>query len=482
MLFNSLTFILLHALTLGAFWLTKNQQIRIALLLLTSVIFYGWLYWPALILLGIVILMNYGFSLWIDQTKSKKVLSLAIVSNLGNLAYFKYSNYLLERLQAGLDSLGMEVDVPEPGYWLPLGISFYSFQVIGYLIDVYRGEIRAEKSLLNFAVFKCFYAQLIAGPIVRAKELMPQLLERRTFNSSQFQKGFFLFISGLFIKICVADILAQYVDFSFNNPDQIETLKAWLSIYGFAFQILSDFWGYSTVAVGIGLMYGIKLPNNFNFPYIAKSCQDFWRRWHITLSHWFRDYLYIPLGGNKRGRMYLNLIITMSIAGIWHGAGINFLIWGFGHGIWLAIERYFGWQKMKGNSKVVGLLRQLLVFHLVCALWVFFRAETFEQASAFFSRMFIGPYDFNAPNFEILIVTIVLFLFFNGKLGRLFEGEAFNELSLRKQVTISSIIILLTIAYADAQLDFIYFVFLIEIKKEVFQTSPIVSVFRRTTP
>ena len=460
MLFNSLTFLLLHAVSLLLFWNISSQRVRLVLLLFSSFVFYGWFYWPGLLLLVGLIGVNYFLSWAINKYRLKWIFIVGICLNLLNLVWFKYAGFLFEIIESLFVFFNFEVVIPKPNYWLPLGISFYTFQFLGYFIDLYLGKVIHEKSILTFAVFKCYYAQLIAGPIVRANELLPQLNTKTSFDLKRFQKGFFLLIGGLFVKICVADILSQFVQFGFENAATMEFLKAWLALYGFAFQILSDFWGYSTMAVGIGLMYGINLPNNFNFPYMATSFQDFWRRWHITLSEWFRDYLYIPLGGSRgRNGVYFNLIITMTIAGIWHGAGWNFLFWGLGHGILLAIERRWNLHKIGGEQKWIKMIRQLIVFHSVCLLWVFFRAASFDEAVSFFNSLLLPPYNFSASHMELLIITISLFLIFNRKLGRLFEGDNFTNLSLRKQLGITLTLFLFIIAYADATLDFIYFVF-----------------------
>ena len=460
MLFNSLTFLLLHAVSLLLFWNISSQRVRLVLLLFSSFVFYGWFYWPGLLLLVGLIGANYFLSWAINKYRLKWIFIVGICLNLLNLVWFKYAGFLFEIIESLFVFFNFEVVIPKPNYWLPLGISFYTFQFLGYFIDLYLGKVIHEKSILTFAVFKCYYAQLIAGPIVRANELLPQLNTKTSFDLKRFQKGFFLLIGGLFVKICVADILSQFVQFGFENAATMEFLKAWLALYGFAFQILSDFWGYSTMAVGIGLMYGINLPNNFNFPYMATSFQDFWRRWHITLSEWFRDYLYIPLGGSRgRNGIYFNLIITMTIAGIWHGAGWNFLFWGLGHGILLAIERRWNLHKIGGEQKWIKMIRQLIVFHSVCLLWVFFRAASFDEAVSFFNSLLLPPYNFSASHMELLIITILLFLIFNRKLGRLFEGDNFTNLSLRKQLGITLTLFLFIIAYADATLDFIYFVF-----------------------
>jgi alginate O-acetyltransferase complex protein AlgI len=486
MLFNSLTFLLLHAAVVLLYWLSPWQRVRLVLLLCASVIFYGWLYWPGLILLGTSILINFGFSRLIARRREIKVLAGAIVANLAVLAWFKYSVFfltslqrfftwlglgvhvptpdlwsiLLDLAQAGLAFAGLPAQIPHAPYWLPLGISFYTFQVMGYLVDVYRGEVEVEKSFLRFSVFKCFYAQLIAGPIVRGREMLPQLRVKAAFKAELFQKGFFLLLAGLCIKICVADLLAQFVVYAFDHTASIGTLRAWLSLWAFSFQILSDFWGYSTIAIGLGLMLGITLPVNFRDPYGAFSLQDFWRRWHITLSQWFRDYLYIPLGGNvSTKRMYLNLLLTMTIAGIWHGAGWAFLIWGFGHGLWLALERRFNRHRVAEPGRAMRFLRAFAVFQGVSLLWVFFRAKDLDHALAYLGKLLLPPWSLNAPHVESLLVILLIFGLFSRRLGKLFEGDAFTSLPLAKQAGLSILLILLIFAYADSRLDFIYFVF-----------------------
>src|SRR5712691_4546444 len=217
------------------------------------------------------------------------MLALAIAPNLLTLGWFKYAGFISEIVGA-----------PRPSIFLPLGISFFTFQVVAYQIDVFRGEVAAEKSLLVFAVFKSFFAQLVAGPIVRARQLLPQLREKRAFDPEGFHHGLFLVAAGLALKLGIADVLAQFANESFADPAALSTTSAWTGLYAFAFQLYADFWGYSTMAVGIGLLFGLELPINFHNPYFSASLREFWRRWHVTLSSWFRDYLYIPLGGNRR--------------------------------------------------------------------------------------------------------------------------------------------------------------------------------------
>jgi alginate O-acetyltransferase complex protein AlgI len=457
MLFNSITFLLFHFLFVGIYWMVPQQKVRQVVLLLSSVLFYGWYYWPALILLGISILVNYGFSRWIDSAEQKKkIVTLAVVVNLCSLGWFKYSAFISANLVAFFSSFGITLSDPPASAWLPLGISFYTFQVIGYLVDVGRGEIRAERNLLAFGVFKCFYGQLVAGPIVRAHTLIPQLKEKRVFRASDFLLGIYLLIAGLAMKVCLADTLAQFVDYGFANPNELEIATAWLTIYAFAAQILSDFWGYSTVAIGLGLMYGIKLPINFNLPYLATSIREFWHRWHITLSEWLRDYLYIPLGGNRK-HQHRNLFLTMLLGGIWHGASWNFVFWGVGHGIWLVLERVC--PKMLPANRFFLIVKWLLVFNGVCLLWVFFRAPTFPVAMDFFQALLIPPFTMKDSPPDALIFILLGFTAYTAILGKSLTDRRFLDWGLGRQVGLTILLVLLILSFADARLDFIYFVF-----------------------
>lgn len=457
MLFNSLTFIILHFLCVALYWASPWLRVRQIILLISSLVFYGWLYWPALFLLGAVIVVNYGFSLWIDSTEKKRqVTAFAVAVNLCNLGWFKYSAFLGEILVQLFDGFGVTVENPPGSMWLPLGISFFTFQVIGYLVDISRGEIRAERNFFVFSVFKCFYAQLVAGPIVRANELFPQLKELRKFRADDFQLGLYLLIAGLAMKICLADTLSQFVEYGFSDPSKLEVATAWLTLYAFAAQILSDFWGYSTVAIGLGLMYGITLPLNFNLPYLATSIREFWHRWHITLSVWLRDYLYIPLGGNRTGR-YRNLFLTMVLGGLWHGASWNFVLWGACHGVWLVLERVVPDIFPKG--KFFTVLKWLLVVNGVCLLWVFFRAPNLEVTYQYFAALLAPPYTMIDSPPDDLLFILIGFVAFTAILGKSLTDRRFLDWGLARQVGLTLFLLIIILSYADARLDFIYFVF-----------------------
>jgi len=401
-------------------------------------------------------IINFYLSHKIHKDKTKSWLKAAIILNLGVLAYFKYSNFLLDSFVSLVKVLGGEYSEIKISYWLPLGISFYTFQIIAYLVDVSNEKVALEKSFINFGVFKCFYGQLIAGPIVRAQDFIPQLKIKRIFEMKNIQIGVYYILAGLFLKICLADTLAQYVDFGFLQSGKNGFVGSWCTIYAFAVQILTDFWGYSTIAIGVAYMYGINLPINFNCPYSAKSLREFWRKWHITLSFWLRDYLYIPLGGNRR-KHARNLLITMTLGGLWHGASWNFVIWGLGHGLWLVLERSF--RGTVASGRLISVINRIIVFHGVCLLWVFFRAPNLTQAYEFIKDLLFLANANTTANFDSLFVLLVTYVLFEIFLGNSIRSKVFYNWTLKKQVAISLLLILAIIANASAKLDFIYFVF-----------------------
>ena len=453
LLFTEPAFFALLSMTFVAYWLMPSQTARLVVLAAASAVFYAWSHPPSLLLLGSTILLNYGCGRLLALKKSKGILAAIVVANVSALVWFKYAGFFTHEWNAAMGALGWSSTVPQMSTWLPLGISFFTFQVIAYQVDVYRGEVPAERSLLVFAVFKSFFAQLIAGPIVRARDFLPELRTHARFDAAQVHRGVFLFLCGLGIKLGVADVLAQFADAAFARGAEQTTTDAWLGLYAYSLQLFADFWGYSTMAVGAGLLFGFHLPVNFLTPYRAQSLQDFWRRWHITLSSWFRDYLYIPLGGNRAPLR--NVILTMTLAGLWHGAGWGFIAWGFAHGAWLALERV-----LKPHApRLPGVVKTLLVFQGVCLCWVLFRAPTLSAAGVYYSRLFLPPYTANPAVPEVLAVWLIGFYLLHPLLSRAFEVERFQALSVRRQVATVSLILLLALAYGGASYDFIYFRF-----------------------
>jgi len=459
MLFHSVTFIGLLIPTLLAWWLVPSQTVRLAALFAASLVFYAFRHWPSVFLLLGTIGFNYVAARWQEKRRSPALLAATVAADLGLLFWFKYAAFASTQLVHLLAWLGVGIRVPTPSVWLPLGISFFTFQVVAYQVDVYRGTVPAERNVLVFAVFKAFFAQLIAGPIVRAKEMLPQLRRRPVFDAGRLQYGLFLFLVGIGLKIGVADVLRQFGDEAFAHPADLPTTDAWLGIFAFAFQLFADFWGYSTMARGLGEMFGLELPNNFDAPYLAGSLQAFWRRWHITLSGWFRDYVYVPLGGNRKQRVR-NVVLTMTAAGLWHGAGWNYILWGFLHGCWLAVEGLF---RATGPPTPPPLWRRavatLTVFLGVCALWVLFRAPSFDVAWVYLGRLFLPPYRGHGDVPETLVIWLVGFALLHPLLSRSLERERFFAASPWRQVAVSGALLLLALAYGGQRYDFVYFAF-----------------------
>ncbi len=314
-----------------------------------------------------------------EVARRRLLLLLSLIGNLGTLAVFKYYGFFRENM---VQLLG--ADLPALDVLLPVGISFYTFQSLSYTIDIYWGKIRPARSLSEFALFVAFFPQLVAGPIVRARDFLPQLVQPRTVTREDLQSGLYRILEGLGKKIVIADVLAVHlVDPVFCAGSTLEGPVVLLGIYGYALQIYGDFAGYSDIAIGTARILGFRIPENFDAPYRATSITDFWRRWHISLSTWLRDYLYVPLGGNRNGawKTYRNLMLTMLLGGLWHGSQWNFVFWGGLHGLWLGVNR---WWNRRFGSALPGLpgkvLAILLTFHLVCLAWVFFRAQDLSAA------------------------------------------------------------------------------------------------------
>ncbi len=456
MSFTSVAFLALLLVAVPLYWMLPWQRARLALVLLASLVFYAWRHWPSVFLLAGTIALNYALARLIESTRRRIWLVLGIVANLSILGWFKYSAFVAQNLVALGRLVGLELPMPTASTWLPLGISFFTFQVTGYLIDVWRREVAAEKDLLVFAVFKSFLAQLIAGPIVKGRHLFPQLHVRRTFDAALCHRGLLLVLIGTALKLAVADVIRPYVDKVYAAPVEASTLEAWLALYGYAVQLFADFWGYSTVAVGVGFLFGFELPFNFETPYLATTLQHFWRRWHVTLSSWFRDYLYLPLGGN-RAHEWRNRIVTMTVAGLWHGAAWNFVLWGFLHGVWMSAERSLSPKRELGRWGTA--LRTILVFHGVALLWVLFRAPSLATAGAVLARLALPPYTLRTSLPAEWPIWIAVFLLAHPWLDRLLRLDGLARWKVRYQVALVGVLLWLMLAYAGPPADFIYFVF-----------------------
>lgn len=389
MLFSSPVFLFLFLPVLLALYTLCPRFGKNLLLLAASLFFYAWGE-PMLILIMLVSIgMNFGFGLWVERAHGTRqghvALGLAVFCNLALLGYFKYADFLIQNLNVALGAVGL----PEIGSTyvvMPIGISFYTFQAMSYVIDVYRRETRAQRSLIDMALYIALFPQLIAGPIVRYVDVASQMRDRRV-TLAGFSSGIQRFIIGLGKKMLLANAAASVADAIFDIPSQQLALPvAWLGIVCYAVQIYFDFAGYSDMAIGLGRMFGFEFLENFNYPYIARSITEFWRRWHISLSTWFRDYVYIPLGGNRYGalRTYCNLLIVFLLCGLWHGASWNFVIWGAFHGSFLIFERVGISQLL---ARVWSPVQHAYTLLVVLVGWVFFRAETLGTALNYLAAM-----------------------------------------------------------------------------------------------
>ena len=446
MLFNSLPFLFFFPLVTSLYFITPYKW-RWLLLLIASYIFY--MYWRLeyiiLILISTVIdyYSGYKMSQFPDKKGKRKFLILSLIANIGLLFFFKYFNFFSDTFRQLFNFLNVPYNVPELDILLPVGISFYTFQTLTYTIDVYQDKIKPEKHFGLFALYVSFWPQLVAGPIERAGRLLPQFREKYDFDYNRIKGGLVRMLWGFFKKVVIADRLAIYVNAVYNSPDQHSGASILLATYFFAFQIYCDFSGYSDIAIGAAQVMGFDLMENFRSPYFSKSVAEFWRRWHISLSTWFRDYVYIPLGGNRSstGRWYYNLMITFLISGLWHGANWTFVIWGMLHGIYLVfslwsqkylekIEGATGWRK---ESPLNNYLRIFITFHLVLFGWIFFRANTLSEALILIRRIFNNFGSIETvfiPNQNILLsIVFIVFLLVH---EQMLKEAALDEILLRQ--------------------------------------------------
>ena len=416
MVFNSYTFIVFFMVMLVLHNLPFPWKVKKINLLLASYIFYAAWNPPFILLLWLSTVVDYfvGKALYTQENKYKKKLLLVIslIGNLGMLCFFKYGGFLLENFTHLVNLLGMDFHPAKPNIILPAGISFYTFTTLCYTIDMYKRKSKPVKSLLDFSLFVTFFPHLVAGPIVRPPQLVPQFESPRKATQQQLLQGLLLVSLGLFMKVVLADsMLSASANTVFNSHDAVSTLDAWMGVLAFSGQIFFDFAGYSTCAIGVASCLGFVLPHNFLYPYAAIGFSDFWRRWHITLSAWLRDYLYIPLGGNRNGkyRTYINIMITMLLGGLWHGANWTFVVWGALHGFYLWVEKIFqdirkvpvalttggelvmdgaGTTERVRNKTIGNFMLALLTFFLINVTWVFFRAPDFTSAWRILTSMF----------------------------------------------------------------------------------------------
>ena len=430
MLFHTWVFFIFFMIFYPGFLLLRRSRWLAAWLLLASYTFYGWWNPWYLLLLSGTTAIDYLMVILMEQSPTQRRrwlwLIISLVSNFGFLGYFKYSGFITENLNALLGAIGMACRLPDPVTYpnallavmgfspehrfasvlLPIGISFHTFQSMSYTIDAYFGHIPTERSFVRFASFVSFFPQLVAGPIERASNLLPQLNEVPTITRRDVTDGASIFLTGLFKKVALADFLSSYVDKIYSSPGGQSSPALLLATFAFAWQIYFDFSGYTDMARGIARVMGYRLMRNFNNPYVATGLGDFWNRWHISLSTWFKDYVYIPLGGNRgsAARTYSNMAITMIVSGLWHGASWTFVIWGALHAVGRVLTRELERSALY-RERVPKLAKQLGVFAFVCLTWIFFRAQSVGDACLVIKGIFAGGW--GDPHFPLLAAVLV---------------------------------------------------------------------------
>lgn len=421
MVFSSLVFLFLFLpIVLLVYSSLRSVAWRNAFLLFASLFFYAWGELSFLWVMLLSIVLNYAFAITIDEAKEegarKLSLLMAVFVNLGILVFFKYADFILTEVDLVLAKLHIQ-QIPIPLITLPLGISFFTFHSLSYVIDIYRKQAKAQGNPINLALYISLFPQLVAGPIIRYHDVSDQITERKV-NVEKFAEGTRRFVIGLGKKMLIANTMAAVADKVFGmNLHELTPSVAWLGTICYTLQIYFDFSGYSDMAIGLGLMFGFRFLENFNFPYIAQSIREFWQRWHISLSNWFRDYLYIPLGGNRHGewRTRFNLVTVFFLCGLWHGASWNFIIWGLYHGAFLGLER-----SGFGNflQKIPRPLKHAYTIFVVMMGWVLFRAETLRQAMMFYKAMFGLAHPIPSEyTLGVLLDNRVLFILLLGILG-----------------------------------------------------------------
>nr|WP_299341982.1 MBOAT family O-acyltransferase [Allomuricauda sp.] len=483
MLFNSFEYLLFLPLAFILYWFVFHRIVRIQnlLLVILSYIFYGWWDWRFLSLIFVSTLVDYmvGIQLSAANNKNKKAwLALSILVNLGLLGFFKYYNFFVDSFSKFAGELGFAMqDTWMLNIILPVGISFYTFQTMSYSLDIYHNKINPTKDFIAFAAYVSFFPQLVAGPIERASSLLPQILKKRKFDYTQGVQGLRLMLWGFFKKMAIADALAPIVDDIFTNYHSYSSGTLFMGAVFFGFQIYCDFSGYSDIAIGTAKLFGVELRSNFKFPYFSRNIAEFWRRWHISLSTWFRDYLYIPLGGSygSRAKALRNIFIIFIVSGFWHGANWTFILWGALHAL-LFIPLFLTHSNRSNLDTIIGqyqlfpsikeLVQVLFTFLLVTLSWIFFRAENvgiaFEYISQIFQftdgvQPFYHPRGFRMEDYFILLGAFYAYEY----IIRKNERNPFSFRSAPLRYVVYCILVLLIFLFFDDQVDrsFIYFQF-----------------------
>ena len=473
MLFNSISFAIFLTIVFIIYWSLKNKHLiyQNLILLISSYIFYGWWDWRFLSLIALSTVVDYLVGIQIDKAKSKKTkrnfLLISLIVNLGLLAVFKYFNFFITSFEEMLNSFGLPFDTWTLNIILPVGISFYTFQTLSYSIDLYKGKIKHTDDFISFAAFVAFFPQLVAGPIERASHLLPQFIKKRKFNYQIAISGISLISYGFFKKLVIADRLAIYVNNIFSDIENANTISLLLGIIFFSFQIYADFSGYSLIARGSAKLLGFDLILNFNKPYLASSITSFWKRWHISLSTWFRDYLYIPLGGNRVSQLrnYYNLIIVFLLSGLWHGANWTFVIWGALHAFYLII--YLQYKKTFNPKLTENLFRKfiniLTVYSCVTFAWIFFRANDLNHAMKYINKIIEFDFSLNLVQISaqkgllnlVISLFVIVLLYLSYLLPKNLSFKKTSSYLLFNLI----IILIITLIGVNGKTEFIYFQF-----------------------
>ncbi|WP_425628941.1 MBOAT family O-acyltransferase [Cellulophaga lytica] len=482
MLFNSIDFAIFLPIVFFLYWVVvnKNLQLQNFLLLVASYVFYGWWDWRFLSLIAFSTLVDYSLGVLLGkeekESKRKVYLWTSIIVNLGFLGFFKYYNFFVESFVDAFTFFGQEIEIGTLNIILPVGISFYTFQTLSYTIDVYKRNLEPTKNFIAFGAFVSFFPQLVAGPIERASNLLPQILKKRSFNYCEAKDGLRLMLWGLFKKVVIADSLSPIVNDIFSNYSTLSSPVLIMGAIFFAFQIYGDFSGYSDIAIGTAKLFGIELMSNFKFPYFSKNIGEFWRRWHISLSTWFRDYLYIPLGGSRGSKLkgIRNVFAIFIVSGFWHGANWTFIFWGLFHALLFLPSFILGTNRKyveiaKSGFNIVtaikNVYRTVLTFALVTVGWVFFRAETISDAFTYLKRIVtvFSVGDYSHPNGYRLIDYLLLLLFFVAY-EYIIRNKERNPISFKNKyvrLLVYILLVFLMLLFYDDGVDrsFIYFQF-----------------------
>lgn len=393
--FNSLNFWLVFPFIFGLYWLIPakyNQWRKVFLIIVSYLLYMNWKPAFAIVLLGVTLITYWGGQMLENQQDNgkKKLAWLFALLAVLPLLVFKYYNFLNDSLTQGLATIGLKVTMHGLNWTIPVGISFFTFQAVGYMLDVYNGKTKVEKNIIDYVLFVSFFPQVTSGPISTANELLPQIKATHKFDYKQGKQGLKFLLWGMFIKLVIADRLGLFVDTVYANYIHYNGTTCFVASVFYTLQIYCDFAGYSLMAIGIAKTLGFNLPNNFRRPYFAISITDFWRRWHITLTRWLTQHIYIPLGGNRcsKAKNYWNIFVTFLVSGIWHGANWTFIIWGCMHGVFQIIEKALGWQKYEGESRAVKTIRIVVTFLLVNFAWIFFRMPDISSAGFVLGKIF----------------------------------------------------------------------------------------------